>query len=263
MRKGYSDSAHGQIHWRMEGSTGLASDLYCLHPAPFSGLAFTTIMPHLAGDRRVIAPDYPGHGGSDALTAAPTIEGFAGALAAVIDDVSDDGPVDLVGFHTGCLVALALAASVPTKIGRLVLIDMPFFDADTRQKFLDPAAQPPGFTAELESLSRAWEFGITKRIESQPMARAFEMFVEQLRHGEAMNTAFAAARDYDVEQAAADTSAPVTVIATQSPLLEASRAGAAAIPGARLVERTDVSRAVLDEAAPTIAAEILKAFDQS
>ncbi|QLC23109.1 alpha/beta fold hydrolase [Parasphingopyxis sp. CP4] len=263
MRKGYSDSAHGQIHWRLEGSSGPAPDLYCLHPAPFSGLAFTAIMPHLAGDRRVIAPDYPGHGGSDALTVAPSVEGFAEAMAAVIDDVSGGEPVDLVGFHTGCLVALALAASVPSRIGRLVLIDMPYFDADTRQKFLDPAAQAPGFTAELESLSRAWEFGITKRIKSQPMARAFEMFVEQLRHGEGMNAAFAAARDYDVEQAAADTSAPVTVIATQSPLLEASQAGAAAIPGASLVERTDVSRAVLDEAASTIALEILKTLDHS
>ena len=262
MRKGYSDSAHGQIHWRMEGEPGSAPDLYCLHPAPFSGVAFTTIMPHLAMDRRVVAPDYPGHGGSDALAEPPRIEGFAEAMAAVIDDMSAGGPVDLLGFHTGCLVALALAASAPAKIGRLVLVDMPYFDADTRQKFLNPAAQPPGFTGELESLSRAWEFGITKRIESQPMARAFEMFVEQLRHGEGMNAAFAAARDYDVEPAAANTSAPVTVIATQSPLLEPSRAGAAAIPGAELIERLDVSRAVLDEAASVMAPEILAALDR-
>ena len=119
-----------------------------------------------------------------------------------------------------------------------MLLDLPFFDSETRQAFLDPAAQRPGFTPALDSLAPAWERGITKRIDSQPMARAFEMFVEQLRHGEAMHAAFAAARDYDAQGAAAALTEPLTVIATQSPLLEPSRAGAAALARATLIERT-------------------------
>jgi hypothetical protein len=66
IRRGYRDGPHGQIHWRMTGErTGDAPNLYCLHPAPFSGLAFSAIMPHLAQGRLVIAPDFPSHDGSD------------------------------------------------------------------------------------------------------------------------------------------------------------------------------------------------------
>ena len=259
MRKGYSDGPYEQIHWRMQQPEGEATapDLYCLHPAPFSGLAFTTVMPHLAEGRRVIALDYPGHGGSDPITGTLTIKAYAETIAAVIDDLSGRGPVDLLGFHTGCLVALATGFG--TKARGLVLLDAPFFDAEIRRKFLDPVAQPPGFTPAMVSLAPAWKRGITHRIDSQPMDRAFEIFVEQLRHGEAMNAAFAAARDFDVQAAIASIAHPVTVIATRSDLHEPSRAAANVIPGATLVERLDVKRAVLDEAAKTIAPEILSA----
>jgi pimeloyl-ACP methyl ester carboxylesterase len=73
MRKGYTDGPFGQIHWRMMDAVGEATmpDLYCLHPSPFSGLAYTNVMPMLAQNRRVIAPDYPGYGGSDPFKAHP------------------------------------------------------------------------------------------------------------------------------------------------------------------------------------------------
>lgn len=75
IRKGYSDGSFGQAHWRMMEADGERTqpDPYCLHPALSSGLAFTSIMPHLAKNRRVIAPDYPGHGGSDPFKPEPTI----------------------------------------------------------------------------------------------------------------------------------------------------------------------------------------------
>ena len=43
IQKGYTDGPFGQIHWRMleqDGDTN-RPDLYCLHPAPYSGLAYT------------------------------------------------------------------------------------------------------------------------------------------------------------------------------------------------------------------------------
>ncbi len=117
IRRGYSDGPHGQIHWRAMDPEGEASAsyLWCLHPAPFSGLAFTTIMPHLARGCRVFALDYPGHGGSDPLEGAPTMEADAEAMAAVIDGHSDGEPVDFFGFHTGRLVAMQLANVFPRK----------------------------------------------------------------------------------------------------------------------------------------------------
>jgi hypothetical protein len=40
-------------------------------------------------------------------------------------------PVNLTGFHTGCLVATELSLIAPDRITQLVLIDVPAFDAQT------------------------------------------------------------------------------------------------------------------------------------
>ena len=96
-------------------------DLYCLHPSPFSGLAYTNVMPMLAQNRRVIAPDYPGYGGSDPFKAHPSIAEYAEAMLAVMDDLTRGGTVDLTGFHTGNLVA-----------GEMSLIAKTFEDSKTK-----------------------------------------------------------------------------------------------------------------------------------
>lgn len=258
MTKGYCDGPFGQVHWRARGERGDAPDLICLHPAPFSGLAFTTIMPFLAQGHRVIAPDFPGHGGSDPHRTDASIGDYAQAMASVVGALCSDRPVDLLGFHTGCLVASELALSEPELVRSLVLIDVPAFDAATRSQHLASGSAPPEFTEDMASLAPAWERGITRRIESQGMERSFEMFVEQLRHGEAMNAGFHAGFTYLIEENLAQIAHPTTVIATQSILLDATRRAASLIPTAQLIERLDVTRAVLDEAAETVAGEVLR-----
>ncbi len=96
-----------------------------------------------------------------------------------------------------------------------------------------------------------------RRIESQGMGRSFAMFVEQLRHGEAMNAGFHAGFSYPLEDRLARVGGDVTVLASQSGLLEATRRAAGLIQGAKLVERLDITRAVLDEAAPVTANAVL------
>jgi pimeloyl-ACP methyl ester carboxylesterase len=253
MRKGYADGPFGQIHWRATGS-GDRPDLICLHPAPFSGLAFTGIMPFLAQDRRVIAPDYPGHGGSDAYKADPSIADYAAATSVLVDTP----PADLVGFHTGCLVAVETALLFPERVRRLVLVDVPAYDPTQRAEYLHSVAGPYAISPDLACLAPAWDRGITRRIESQGMERSWEMFVETLRHGSAMNAAFHAGFSYDVEARLPQLTHPTMVLASGSMLLEPSRRAAAMIPGATLVERLDITRAVLDEAAETTAADILE-----
>jgi len=90
------------------------------------------------------------------------------------------------------------------------------------------------------------------------MARSFAMFVEQLRHGEAMNVGFHAGFSYPLADRFARVCADATVLASQSALLDATHRAASLIPGAKLVERLDITRAVLDEAAPQTAAAVLE-----
>ena len=258
IKKGYTDGPFGQIHWRVAGEATDWPDLFCLHPAPYSGLAFETIMPLLAKERRVIAQDYPGYGGSDAGPAS--IPAYADAVLSVIEDFSPRCPVDLMGFHTGCLVAAACCLNSAARVRKASLVDCPSFDPEKRPSLLSSvnAFRP---SAELQCLEAQWRMGVTKRIESQSLERAFGMFVEMLRPGANMNDAFAAAYSYEWESVFPKIETTTLVLATQSVLLEPSRLGASHLGNARLVERLDIKRAVLDEAAAETAEEVLKFLD--
>jgi len=141
------------------------------------------------------------------------------------------------------------------------MIDVPAFDAEMRAKLIKSAGSEFEITPELSCLDGAWELGMTKRIESQGLDRSFEMFAEQLRHGRGRNAAFHAGCSYDVEDRLAKVTHPTTIIASQSGLLETTRRAATLIPHAHLIERLDIKRAVLDEAAETTAASILEALE--
>src|SRR5919202_1092238 len=67
-------------------------------------------------DRRLIVPDLPGHGGSSPLPAAPSLAGFADALAPLLGE-----PTDVLGHSLGGVVALRLAERPPALVRRGVL----------------------------------------------------------------------------------------------------------------------------------------------
>ncbi len=257
IRKGYSDGPEGQVHWRIcEPETSARQpDLYCFAPAPFSSISYTSIMPHLAKGRRVIAPDYPGQGGSGGGSPTSTIAEFARSMLAVIDDLSGDAAVDVLGFHSGCLVAAETSLQAPRRVGRIVLIDAPAFDAETRAKYLPVIGAPFDLSPDIDSLAKPWDMAVTKRSETQPLGRSLAMFADIVGNGPRMNATFHAAFTYDVEARLSKVAHPVFLLATQSGLLEPTRRAAGMIAGAVLKERLDITRSVLDEAAAETAAE--------
>lgn len=81
---------------------------------------FALLAPLLAGTHRVIVPDLPGHGGSTALPAAPSLAGFADRVAAVAEQ-EGAVPAAVVGHSMGGVVALRLAARRPELVNAVVL----------------------------------------------------------------------------------------------------------------------------------------------
>jgi len=259
MRKIYADSRHGQIHLRYTPSIGneTAAPLVCLHPTPYSGLFYNTIAPFLACGRVVIAPDYPGYGGSDPGSELPSIGEFAEAMCDALHAMSDgssiEGPLDLFGFHTGCLVATEMSLIDPELVGRLVLVDVPYFDSEKRKGLHAMTTVPPVFSADVVCLEKSWERNVGSRWDTQPLARSLEVFTEELRAGERVNRGFHAAFTYACEDAFAAVSKPVQVIATNSSLLEASRTSAELIPACRLRECLQVEAPAMEVGAQVIA----------
>jgi pimeloyl-ACP methyl ester carboxylesterase len=78
------------------------------------------VAPPLTANRRVIVPDLPGHGGSPALAAAPSLDPFAEAVLAVAA-AEAAVPAPWVGHSLGGLVGLRAAVRRPEAVSGLVL----------------------------------------------------------------------------------------------------------------------------------------------
>ena len=115
---GYADGPFGQIHFR---DTGVGRPLILLHQAPMSSRQFDSVY-HLLAKRGVrgIGIDYPGFGGSEATKHVPTIADYAAIVPPVLNYLKLD-KVDVLGHHTGALVATEFSLSNPQRTVNLIL----------------------------------------------------------------------------------------------------------------------------------------------
>lgn len=110
---------------------------------------FAEQMAALSDRFRSIAPDLPGHGGSEANEAALSIEGAARLVSDMLD-ARDLTQVTLVGWSMGAHVAYALLKQDrQARVGRLVVVDM-------TPKVLNDAA---------------WRLGLRSRLDAERSAR--------------------------------------------------------------------------------------------
>ncbi len=260
MRKGYTDLADKQIHWRMWGQQhrNSSNHIYCLHPTPYSGLAFSNIAKHLSVNWCVIALDYPGYGGSTSLGKTPRILDFVEAVSAVKNHLSPNVKVSLIGFHTGCLVAMEYSILQYDDVSNICLIDIPAFDAATRQKELQSLPHPYEIPTSITQFEKAWSFDLSQNSTTNefPKERGFELFTERLLSGRDMNSAFHAAFSYDWKTASKALIAPSLVIATDSFLKDGTLEAAKLIPQSTLIEKENITNKVLDLGAAELSIEI-------
>jgi pimeloyl-ACP methyl ester carboxylesterase len=129
-RRAYFDFKFGQLHVRTAFPTTGGFDeqvtLVCLHSREGSSRSFARLLPEIADERSVYAPDLPGFGESDP---APS-PGYVDAARAVLDLAADLRlrQIDVLGVGFGAAVALELGAARPELIRKLVLVGSPPMD---------------------------------------------------------------------------------------------------------------------------------------
>jgi pimeloyl-ACP methyl ester carboxylesterase len=128
-RRRYVEGLWGQVHVR---EWGQGRPLVLLHQTPWSGVQYHRLGPQLAKlGLRVIAPDTPGYGLSDAPEGPPSIEAYAENLRAVLKQLDLVEPV-IGGHHTGALIAAAFAARKGQAIRGLILDNPPCYTTEER-----------------------------------------------------------------------------------------------------------------------------------
>jgi 3-oxoadipate enol-lactonase len=111
-----------RLHYLDAGSGAPA--LVLLHAFPLHSGMWAPQIQHLSPQRRVIAPDFLGFGGSDAPDSMYryTMFGYADLLAGLLDRLDLDR-VALCGISMGGYVALAFLRQYPERVSALVLAD--------------------------------------------------------------------------------------------------------------------------------------------
>lgn len=253
----YVDARFGQVHLFETGDPHSAGPtLCCLHATAYSGQTFLPLMQVLASTgRHVMALDTPGYGGSDAPPSRVGFGDYAAALAEAIEatGAARRGPVDLFGYHTGALLATEIALLVPTRVRRLVLIGIPFFQGADKAIWREKLVHETRLVESFDQFRGRWDYFITHRTPGLSLERAFDCFVDELRAYPRDWWAHDALFDYAAEDRLPNLAPPTLVVNLNSALAPASRAAAALIPNCRLIDLPELGGAPFDLGAERLA----------
>ena len=196
---------------------------------------FRAFLEELARDRTVIRYDRPGAGLSGPLTAGDDVAGETSVLAAVVADLAG-GRADVLGGSSGSCAAVALAATRPELVDRLILYG----------GYVDGSAiATPAVRDSLDALVRAhWGLGATTLADlfmPDSDAAARDDFARYQRRAATADEAadlLQLAYRLDASPYLADVGAPTLVLhrtGDRAIPIEHGRRLAQAIPGARFV----------------------------
>lgn len=110
----------GVAMWYRDLGEGDADPLLLLHAFPLNGKMFEPQMEAVSGERRVIAPDFPGFGRSPRTPAQPDVGYYAGCVRGLLDRLEIPRVV-LGGVSMGGYVAMECMRSFPERVSGLVL----------------------------------------------------------------------------------------------------------------------------------------------
>jgi pimeloyl-ACP methyl ester carboxylesterase len=109
--------------WIEFDDVGQGRPVVLLHAFPLSRLMWRPQIDDLSKDYRLLAPDFPGFGGSDGFPGAPSIAGMADAVAGLLHALKISKPVILGGLSMGGYAALVFAHRYPGRLHALMLAD--------------------------------------------------------------------------------------------------------------------------------------------
>ena len=206
----------GQLHLRSHEGKGVPVVL--LHRSPRSGGMWESLQEKF--DRPTHAPDRLGYGFSDAPPWALSLEQYAQATIDGLKAAGMQGPIDLLGVHTGSIEAVEIAHQLGTQVRRVIAVGMPLFTAEEQQRQLEKYIEQPLRPAiEGGHVLGAWRGGLALREPPYDLADAQRRFIE---HVLAANpgAAFRAACGYTIDKKLKSLRTPLVVLAPHDDIIE-------------------------------------------
>jgi pimeloyl-ACP methyl ester carboxylesterase len=120
---------------------GAGPAVVLLHGYPQTWYMWRKVMPALARQYTVIAPDLRGSGGSDAPATGYDKATLAQDIHQLLRAIGHAGPVNVVGHDIGAVLSYSYAAAYPDSVRRLAVIEGPRVDESVYQ---GPSLTPAG-----------------------------------------------------------------------------------------------------------------------
>ncbi|MEP3226186.1 MAG: alpha/beta hydrolase [Parasphingorhabdus sp.] len=240
MKRAFYDGPFGQVHVRIAQPDNKTQEppLVLFHPTPYSSDYFLKFMHLMAIDRVVIAIDTPGYGDSDRPKKLQSIDGYAASAAAVLQAMGygkeSSQPLDLLGYHTGCLIAVELAAQHPELVRRLILPGLPFFSGEDRGKGYKANAKPDQVLADGSHLNKKWQFAAAATTVNLPLSRAQEHFNDMMQCHPHCWEAYHGVFTYPAESRFQKVKQPVLLITNDGSLKQETEAALSFFPNAQM-----------------------------
>ena len=154
IRKGFINTANGQVHYRAAGS---GPPIILLHDSPRSSVLHKELVEHFSDTFTAIAIDTPGYGNSTPLPPEPRPEigDFAAALAETILGFGVER-CPVYGFHTSSKILLEFAANHPERVSVAIMDGLSLPAGDTDHAFIANFMRPFTVTDTGSYLGEEW-----------------------------------------------------------------------------------------------------------
>lgn len=218
----------------------------CFHMSPHSGRIYEAFLEDLGRDRLAVAPDTPGFGYSDAPDAPPSIDDYADSMIGLIDALGIEGPVDLMGYHTGSLTSLNLAHRYPDRVRRLLIVSLSMYNEDEREGFLaqygpDAISEDGSHLAKIFSNYWFWQ-----RQGGKTLEQAADSFPERLMGRSKSWWGHQAAINFRREDVVGKIEQPILILNPGDDLTEYTRRAQPMLQNGRILEVPNWAHGFLD-----------------
>jgi pimeloyl-ACP methyl ester carboxylesterase len=179
-REGMTRIAGLRLHYAAWGARG-APPVLLLHGGAANSHWWDWLAPELARNLRVLALDFPGHGGSDwPRPSRYRMQDFVRVVAGFAQKLGIR-PLDLVGHSMGGKVGMLMAARYPRRVQRLVIVDAtPDVSADGLAEMRQIGTRPLRLFPSRQAAARAFRL-IPRETVARP-ARLRELALRSTRH---------------------------------------------------------------------------------
>lgn len=256
VKRKFVDGLYGQVHVRVStppNNVSQKTPLLLLHPTPYSSQFYLPFIEEIGKDRLVIAMDTPGYGDSDRPATPPTMQDYARNAIKALDELGITEPLNVMGYHTGTLIAAEMTINNSERINKVILAGTPIYSPERLPELHRKYAKPDELKTSGSHLTSKWNFA------TQTMKAGLSLEAAQAHYSDYMQSlpestqAYYSVFSYPGYERIKLMSRPSLFVSINGSLKEETKTAQKLTPNSELIYLENVTTGLFDVAYPQMA----------